>query len=267
MKKDKAYYPSALNLSKYWKYLQYIIQYAKFGDWKSIKTSFIYVLSGKPEPKNRYAKSKLGKFLIRKGTTDFQFINYAYEKNIRDYILKNIDCFDTYVDVGACIGEYCVWLSSLGKEVYAFEPVQANYQGLIENVSINNQEENIKAYNVGLGKDEGMVHFDIFSTVTGSSRISEDQTKKANVKIEVLDQVLNESQIPDDRKVIIKLDVEGMEVEVLKGAKNFLKRMSFIGVIYEHSFAGADEIKSFLESTGNYTYQALDDYNTIAIRK
>ncbi len=267
MKKDDAYYPSATRISKYYQYLQYIIEYMKFDDWKSIMSSLKFVLTNEAEHENRYAKSKLGKFLIRKGTTDFQFINYAYEKEIRNYLLKNIDTYDTYVDVGACIGEYCVWLGSLGKKVYAFEPVKANYNGLIENVSINNLDDIINTYNVGLGKEEAMVHFDIYSTVTGSSHISENQTNKANVKIEVLDKLLDSSQIANDRKIIMKLDVEGMEVDVLRGARNFLQRVAYIGVIYEHSFAGADEIKNFLETTGEYTYQTLDKYNTIAIRK
>ena len=267
MKKDDAYYPSATNMSKYWKYLGYMVEYIKYGDWKSVKSSLKFVFKGEPEAEKRYATSKLGRFLIRKGTTDFQFINYAYERQIRDYIFKNRDQFDTYIDIGACIGEYCVWIASLGKKVFAFEPVPANFQGLEENVALNNQQENITAYNVGLGEKEGMVHFDILSTVTGSSHISKDQEKEGNVKIEVMDKILKESVVPDDSKVIMKLDVEGMEVEVLKGATEFLRRISDLKVIFEHSFAGTDEVKSFLDTTGTYEYKYLDKYNIMAIKQ
>ena len=267
MKKDDAYYPSATNMSKYWKYLGYLVEYLKYGDWKSVKSSLKFVFKGQPESERRYANSRLGKFLIRKGTTDFQFINYAYERQIRNYILKHQDEFDTYIDIGACIGEYCVWIASLGKEVFAFEPVPANYEGLMENVSLNKQEKSITAFNVGLGKHEGMVHFDILSTVTGSSHISKDQDQEGNVKIEVLDKVLDESIIKDESAVLMKLDVEGMEVDVLTGAKQFLKRIPNLSIIFEHSFAGTEEIKSFLNTTGSYDYKYLDKYNIIAVKE
>ncbi|MBA4445858.1 hypothetical protein FHL01_10755, partial [Cylindrospermopsis raciborskii CS-506_C] len=115
MSQVEAYKPSWKNLSKYGVYIHYFVEYLKHGDLKSLGASLKYVLTHKLPQQDYTTSSGMGKFLIRKNTTDFQFINYAYEKSIKDYLRNNLNNFDVFIDLGACIGEYSIWLAKEGK--------------------------------------------------------------------------------------------------------------------------------------------------------
>ncbi|MGJ3234265.1 FkbM family methyltransferase [Marivirga sp.] len=268
MKKDDAYYPSAFAANKYFQYFRYLIEFAKYNDWASIKSSFRLVLMGSAEKKQRIAKSRLGNFLIREGTTDFQFINYAYERKIRNYLKTNINSFDVFIDIGACIGEYCVWLAQHNKECYAFEPVPKNYIALEENINLNNVKNKVKTYPYGLGEKEEEVLFEVMDSVTGSSHINRNNNISGEkIKIKELNNILPESEINSEKRIILKMDVEGMEVDVLNGGHKFIERIKNLRVIYEHSFSGADEIKNKLLKLGNFEFKHLDEYNMMATKK
>ena len=267
-KKDDAYYPSPYAFNKYWQYGRYMVEYMKYGDWSSIISSLKYVLTGKPESRQREVRSKMGRFMIRQGSTDFQFVNYAYEKLIREYLRKEKDTFDAFIDVGACIGEYCVWLAKLEKSCYAFEPVPKNYEALVENLKLNEVADKVHHFNLGLGASEEKILFEVMDTVTGSSRANPNlKSGGIHVPIKRLDDVLTEKIIHNDTRVIMKMDVEGMELQVLQGAVSLLQRIPDSRLIYEHTFSGADNIREFLQSFGDYSYTRLDEYNVLASKK
>ena len=98
MSNVKIYKPSWKNLGKYGIYVLYFFEYIKNRDFKSLKAAIRYVIYHKLPKYDYETKSELGKFRIRKGSTDFQFINYAYEKSIKDYLRHNLDTFDVFID-------------------------------------------------------------------------------------------------------------------------------------------------------------------------
>lgn len=268
MKRDNAYYPDALATNKYLQYSRYLYEYLLYKDYSSIASSFRFVTKGIPEKRRRVAKSALGKFYIRKGTTDFQFINYAYERGIRNYLKKNLHSFKAFVDIGACIGEYCIWLASKGKSCYAFEPVPANFNGLMENIKLNKLNDQVHAFNCGLGRQNEQVFFEVMETVTGSSHIDREKLSQNTLPIQIckLDEILTPEKVADQMPTIVKMDVEGMELEVLEGSKFFLQRMEDLRIIYEHSFSGAEQIKKLLLDRGDFKFLPLDKYNTMAFK-
>ncbi len=266
IKKDNAYYPSAKIGKSYLTYAKYFLEYLMYFDFISIFTSINFVLNGKPPQKDRIATSKLGKFRVRKGTTDFQFINFEYERKIRNYLADNINNYDIFIDIGACIGEYDIWLAKKGIHCHAFEPVKKNHDSMVYNISLNDVKEKIETYNFGLGSKDEKVTFEIMDTVTGSSHIVQDDNNEGNIDIKKLDNVLG-GKINSEDKVIVKLDVEGMESEVLKGGIEVLSKIKDLRVIFEHTFAGEDNVKEILKEIGNFEYVSLDDYNSLAIKQ
>ena len=102
------YKPSLSDPAKYMVYLDYLKEYLACKDFKSLGASLKYVFTHKLPSEDFETKSRMGSFHIRKQTTDFQFINYAYERKVKEYMEKNLDSFDVFIDAGACIGEYCV---------------------------------------------------------------------------------------------------------------------------------------------------------------
>ena len=129
------YKPSLFNPGKYFKYIDYFTEYLKAGDFKSLSASLKYVLVHQLPIEGFHASSRMGNFYIRPSTNDFQFINFAYERKVKNYIADNLDTFDVFIDIGACIGEYCIWLAKAGKKCIAIEPV--NFEAIKKNISLS----------------------------------------------------------------------------------------------------------------------------------
>ncbi len=255
------YKPSLKNTSKYSLYLTYLKEYLKYGDFKSIAASVRYVSSHKLPKKDYETKSGMGKFHIRGNTTDFQFINYAYEKSIKDYLLKNIDTFDVFIDAGACMGEYDIWLAKLGKRCIAIEPV--NFDAMTRNIALNDLQDKIQTFRCGVGDKIEMVYFEILKSVTSSSHIERGSTKEPNVQIETIDNLSKRFNISDTDRIIMKLDVESMEEEVINGAAEFIKSRKNFRIIYEDY--PEDNLKNdkLLSAIANFRFDPIDEANRI----
>jgi FkbM family methyltransferase len=217
-----------------------------------------------PTRKNWTATSALGTFVIRGGTTDFQFINYTYEKQIKEHLKKEALAgnMDTFIDVGACIGEYCVWLAKQQVRCIAFEPV--NYAATRENIVLNNVADKVKLYECGLGSKAEKVNFNIMATVTGSSHIDRDGGA-GNIPLARFDELFPDLGISYDDKVIIKLDVEGMEPEVLEGMRGYLTKARHLQVIFER-FDEDESIHNKLNEMGQFRFEPLDQHNILAVK-
>lgn len=266
--KNTAYHPSPFDISKYGTYTNYLLEYYRYKDWASIRDTFKYVLFRTPPTEDRVIHSRMGTFWCRGNTNDFQYVNYVYEKNVKNYIYSNRHKFDFFIDIGACMGEYCVWLAQQGMKCIAFEPVPKNFTALRKNVELNKLENMITALPVGLGDKSEEVYFDIKSVLTSASGIDRTYAgTEKNVRIERFDDLLPQLPCTPADRIIMKLDVEGMEVDALRGAAAFIKKVKNITLILEKTFAGEDNIRSFLASVGTFTYTDIDSVNMAAIKQ
>lgn len=261
------YRPSLRNVNKYGVYFKYFFYYLANMDLKSLGVSISYVFFNKLPQKDYRAKSEMGKFLIRKETTDFQFINFAYEGAVKKYMHDNLDKFDVFIDAGACIGEYCIWLASLGKRCFAFEPV--NYAAIVDNISLNRDvADRVKAYHLGLSNKKGSAYFNIPKRVLSSSHIVfDDHEHEPNVKLDTLDNIYREFGLKPTDRVLMKLDVEGMEPEVIQGAREFIAQTPNISIIYEHFVSDNGRNDKAIAAVGDFHFDSVDDVNRIAIKK
>lgn len=262
--KDKAYYPSWTNFANYGKYLGYFSEYIKYNDWKSLKASLRFVLFNKPTEESWETKSALGRFQIRSGTTDFQFINYAYEKEVRDYLKteQSAGRLDAFVDIGACIGEYCIWLGGKGVKCVAFEPV--NHAAVKRNIEINNAGNNVKLFACGLGSKPEKVNFNVMTTVTGSSYIDRE-SGSGNIDIERFDDLFPQTGLDFNSQIVVKLDVEGMETEVLEGARDFIAKARNLRIIFER-YENDTTVDDKLNTLAKFRYEPIDKYNYLATK-
>jgi FkbM family methyltransferase len=127
----------------------------------------------------------------------------------------------TVVDVGANIGVHTVYFArTLGPDgqVFAFEPQRILYQILCGNIALN-QHNNVVALNAGLGAQSGNIVVPRLDYASGGNfgGLSLGQWKKGDeVPLRTLDSCgLKACHL-------IKIDVEGMELAVLEGAKSVL---------------------------------------------
>lgn len=132
------------------------------------------------------------------------------------------------IDVGANIGYYSIMASKnigpLGK-VLAFEPEENNFKLLLKNIEINECKNIIlvkKAISDRDGFSELFIHRDNLGMHSLVSDSSQNGPIRQNVETITLDAFI-EQNIKNSRIDIIKIDVEGAEGRVLKGAKALLE--------------------------------------------
>lgn len=139
-----------------------------------------------------------------------------------------------FVDVGAYVGGYAVRACLLGARVVALEPYPPNFKILKYNLHLNNCIRTIPLQ-IAAGAAEGIrplyYHggFSSYSLVTRYSmnNIFKKLTEVGKVSVKPLDDVLYKI-IHNDIIDLMKIDVEGAEIEVLKGAKRSLKNTKYL---------------------------------------
>ena len=138
-------------------------------------------------------------------------------------------------DVGANVGDYSLCLREHvpAAIIYAFEPAETVYQELAKRIDVVDADRQIKPYKMGFSDSTKVV--ELFSyTVEGedaSVLSSIDQRlptqvldvrtcRSEQVRVETIDSFCEAKRI--DRVDFLKLDVEGHELSVLRGAQRML---------------------------------------------
>jgi len=127
-----------------------------------------------------------------------------YEHRFLRYI-RSLKIPGVYVDVGAGIGTHCIYFAMLcgAKHVYALEPLSVNFERLNRNLALNQLGRRVMPMRVAASDRPGEMQLTM-------GRYSEA------VRTDRLDNLISE------RVSVIKIDVEGMEPEVLRGATRIL---------------------------------------------
>lgn len=156
------------------------------------------------------------------------YIYYGFREKSKELLLESIKENDTVIDVGANVGEISLRAANIvgnkvGK-IYSFEPDHINFNRFLNNMKIN-AVKNITPINKGLGNVDGVFNLSVVDENNrGMNRIVESNESLNTSKIEViiLDNYIKLKNIT--RVDLIKIDTEGFEMNVIKGAKDLLKR-------------------------------------------
>jgi FkbM family methyltransferase len=132
-------------------------------------------------------------------------------------------------DIGANDGQFAAGLSEEfpDAELYCFEPVSSTFRELEKNL----KNTNIKCYNIGFGSKSGQSTIYITENASTNSLIEpEKYARRETVSITTLDQFVKQYEIGNID--LLKIDTEGFDLEVLKGAEATLdiKKVSFVYV-------------------------------------
>lgn len=142
-----------------------------------------------------------------------------------------------FFDIGSNIGNHSVWFKSLGAKIFAIEPSKRNFEILTENLRANFVAPlggGGAGINAAIGDAEGFVELITYPSSMGNSHINgawNDNTKSERgfetVRCTSRDILLRSGEIskPLDGD-LVKIDVEGSELMVLSGGKNFFSDTS-----------------------------------------
>lgn len=179
-----------------------------------------------------------------------------------------------FVDAGANVGAWTVALAAAhpNAHVYSFEPTPGTFRMLSNNIALN-RLQNVTAMQVALSDSAGPVPFQISKSASIFNRLApgayhpEDYRHRfaGSRVIEVesisLDDFCRNSDI--DKVGFLKLDVEGAEVRVLRGARNLLRNRAieliWLEVEPDNLRETGDSINSLAEfmATVGYTLHFL----------
>ena len=185
------------------------------------------------------------------------WLYFGIKEESRTKLEKLINSTDTIIDVGTNMGSTLMNfanLTTLSGEVHGFEPDSVNYKRCCENIKLNNFK-NITLNNIGLGDKAGKFTM-IINTPSnrGENRISATSinNNKETIEVITLDKYVSEKKL--NKVNLIKIDVEGFELNVLKGAINVLKQFKpllFIELddnnLKEQGYSASDLINYLLQ--------------------
>jgi len=148
----------------------------------------------------------------------------AYEDQDSKMINKLAENCKIIFDIGANIGWYSIQFALCeSKFIYAFEPVKSIFQKLEQNIKLN-ALNNIYSFNAGLSDKnmEADIYYD--PNLTGASSLkglNKNYLEKIKCKFLKLDDFLYENNV--SKVDFLKIDVEGNELNVIKGGLNCIK--------------------------------------------
>ncbi len=127
----------------------------------------------------------------------------------------------TALDIGANIGNHSIFFAKKFKNIYAFEPSPVTYEVLKINCKHAAEHKNVVPLNFGLSDIEGSLPFHINPSNIGGAGIIDANNKSIKDSIQINVKTLDQlNELKDASIALIKIDVEGHELNVLKGAKN-----------------------------------------------
>lgn len=195
--------------------------------------------------KTEYKINVRGDYMVERMATQTRPSQYDPFIGLSKLNLKNKKA----LDIGANVGSMSISLAALGCEkVYAIEPGPL-YTRLVANIQLNKLNNIVSAYKIGLGKEAGELFWAEDKNNPGNAclinSLSDIDLKKASTKLEQSEFVkvpvvtLDEfySSEVDDSIDIIKIDVEGMEWDVISAGKKMIKSNLPIVVAETHRVA------------------------------
>ncbi len=186
----------------------------------------------------------------------------AHEPAITRYLLEHVRLAagDVALDIGANLGWYSVLLNRLseaGARIFAFEPDPPTFALLRTNLTAN-QATRVSAFNIALGESAGSAQLRRYKD-SNNGRHSlipgDDIAGSVTVPLDTLTHFWESQGLGQARLAFMKVDVEGFEYFVLKGAGSLLRRCANILLEYSPAslaLAGLppDALIELLEANG-----------------
>ena len=162
-------------------------------------------------------------------------LNGIYATVELEKLVKDIEVPETIIDIGSNKGQFILLMEQIfpNKIVYSFEPI---IEMINKQKKFFKYKKNITFHNLALGSSICSKEFLITSRMDSSSflKVVSNTNKSKNysviekrdIKVSTLDEIFLNEKI--SHPILIKMDVQGYELEVLKGANDLLKKTDYL---------------------------------------
>lgn len=153
------------------------------------------------------------------------------EKDVFEVVKRELKAGMNVVDIGANLGYYVLIESKKANKIYGIEPNPLAFTYLKRNVKLN-KIKNVKLMNLAIGSSKSILPFYISKNWNWSrfekGDKGDDILSIKNIKIDTLDSLFKKEKVD-----LLRMDVEGFELEIFKGAKKFIKRNPSLMILLE----------------------------------
>ena len=162
-----------------------------------------------------------------------------WDRELIRFVKKTVNKNMVVVDIGANIGVYTLYFSKLvgeGGSVYSIEADKDNYNLLVDNITLNHCK-NVLTYCTAIYKNNTEQKFSVNKIHKGDHRLIETTNSSddglVSIKCSTLDHVLANVEQKID---LIKIDIQGGELDALEGMIILLKKFPQIMIIMEYDY-------------------------------
>lgn len=177
------------------------------------------------------------------GIAGYQSMLVRQQRMLRDAGSKTAN---TIVDIGANVGFFSMMLRELypKAQIYAIEPVPQIFTNLKANLTSNLD----KVYGVAISDKDGMVSMSFKDQESAVSHVIDRDAKDSGKTVKVRSTTLDNWCLQEKIRVIdlLKIDTEGYEAHVLRGAQKTLIKTKYL------------HIEISLEDNNNYTFSQIN---------
>ncbi len=278
-------YPFIQKMVFYWSYFLYKFFFIWFEVKRPRLRMFLYEFryslmkfvdyeSQIPSPMGiQEVETRFGRFRVRPGTSDMVNTSPAFERRDVNYLLGLLDRLLAkgmnvlFLDIGGDIGTFSVIVGNRfknrnnpGLRIIAFEPSRSSFSLLKENVrDLNGLKAEL--VNAALWSEDGKeMDFGFNPDRPGTSGLmGASVSASEKVVTSKLDTILKD-RISSIDAFVLKMDVEGAEEEILKGAGALIGSGKEVHILIEDFVR--PEIVKYLERTGARFITKLTPYNS-----
>jgi FkbM family methyltransferase len=215
---------------------------------------------------------KLVKLLKHQKTRKGLLSNIAANIELED-LVKDLK-FKTLFDIGSNKGQFILLIEKIfdiDKNIYSFEPIKEIFEK--QKIFFSNKK-NISFFNFALGEKSSIKTLKITKRKDSSSFFEiNDNIKntdylvdeKREIEIKSLDEIMEKRILI--KPILAKIDVQGYELEVLKGSKNLLKKIKYIIIELSENeiYAGQPLANKIVKYLNDMNFKPIKETKTYKI--
>lgn len=149
------------------------------------------------------------------------------------FVIHLLQKDDVFFDVGANVGSYTILASGLKEaKTIAFEPIQNAFEILLANIELNELQQMVKCEQMAVGSKKEVLFF------TNDEDTTNHCVENASANTTTVQAIHLDHYYPELCPILLKIDVEGFETEVIKGATHILASASLKAIVIELNGSG-----------------------------